>query len=575
MRSRKWRRTLALVCAPLLAFATATLAVPTPASAATTTVINFDDVNNGTLPVDHYASLGVHIADAYVWVGGGTAEYPYYSGTHRIFPNWISNSNITAFTTSFDQGQSEVGGWFAGPSGRDIWITCADGDGTTLGTSGHVTMNGTSYTYVSVTATGIRSCSFTGEGTPEGRLFVMDNLTFVTPGTATVPGVPTDLQATPGDGQVGLTWTAPADGGATITSYTVGYKPTADSSWSTTTSASASKTVTGLTNGTSYDFKVLAHNSVGDGAYSGVVSATPVAAATVPGVPTDLQATPGDGQVGLTWTAPGDGGAAIDQYTVAYQVSGSGSWSTTTSASASKTVTGLTNGTSYDFKVLAHNSVGDGAYSGVVSATPVAAATVPGVPTDLQATAGDGQVGLTWTAPADGGATITGYTVAYKPTATKGNKWLTLASSGTTTSVTGLDNNTEYAFKVLATNAVGDGLYSDPATDTPFAVGAPGTPTDVSGGTPTVVGRTLMVDVTWTNTGPASDRYVVTLYAYRLGSKGEPTYREIEQVSVVGLDRTTCAFTGLSLHKAYAFTVTAGNGAGWSAPSAYSAPVGG
>ena len=41
------------------------------------------------------------------------------------------------------------------------------------------------------------------------------------PGDATAPAAPTGLTATAGDGQATVTWTAPADGGSPITSYTV------------------------------------------------------------------------------------------------------------------------------------------------------------------------------------------------------------------------------------------------------------------------------------------------------------------------------------------------------------------
>ncbi|WP_420113850.1 fibronectin type III domain-containing protein, partial [Pseudactinotalea sp.] len=58
-----------------------------------------------------------------------------------------------------------------------------------------------------------------------------------------------------------------------------------------------------------------------------------------------------------------------------------GTWKTvrTVSASArSVTITGLQNGTSYRFRVLARNAVGNGAWSAVVSATPKKPATSSG-----------------------------------------------------------------------------------------------------------------------------------------------------------------------------------------------------
>lgn len=292
-----------------------------------------------------------------------------------------------------------------------------------------------------------------------------------------------------------------------------------------------------------------------------------------PDAPAAPSAVPGNGQVDVSWTAPYDGNAAIESYTVAYRpTSSTSSWSTrnVTAPTTTATITGLTNGTSYDFKVLATNSQGPGDYSPVTSATP---STVPGAPGAPSVTAGNGQVSVSWTAPTTGGSPITGYTVAYQVLGTKGNKWSTVATADTSTTVTGLTNNVQYAFKVSAGNVNGSGAYSPVSTATPYVVSAPGVPIDVTADAAVVTGRTMSTVVHWTNTAPASDRYVVTAYAYRLSSKGTPTYRELVSVTVTGTNRGDCSFTDLSLHKAYVFTVTAGNGDGWSTPSDYSNTV--
>jgi hypothetical protein len=69
--------------------------------------------------------------------------------------------------------------------------------------------------------------------------------------------------------------------------------------------------VKGLTNRTTYSFKVTAVNKAGEGPASGAASATPAAATTKPGPPNGLTASPGNGQVTLSWTAPGSNGGAI------------------------------------------------------------------------------------------------------------------------------------------------------------------------------------------------------------------------------------------------------------------------
>ena len=76
------------------------------------------------------------------------------------------------------------------------------------------------------------------------------------------PGAPTDVVATPGDAQVAVTWTPPSTSGSSpVREYRVASSPTGGSC----TSAIASCTVTGLTNGTAYTFTVEARNDQGWG----------------------------------------------------------------------------------------------------------------------------------------------------------------------------------------------------------------------------------------------------------------------------------------------------------------------
>jgi YVTN family beta-propeller protein len=102
----------------------------------------------------------------------------------------------------------------------------------------------------------------------------------------TGPGSPSALTATAADAAVALSWTAPSsDGGSTVTDYIVQYKASASSAWGTFidgVSTATSARVTGLTNGTAYDFRVSAVNSVGTGAASVAAVATPVAGVAAP-----------------------------------------------------------------------------------------------------------------------------------------------------------------------------------------------------------------------------------------------------------------------------------------------------
>ena len=98
--------------------------------------------------------------------------------------------------------------------------------------------------------------------------------------TPAAPGTPT-LEA--GNTQITASWTAPDDGGASITRYEVDYKETAATAWvrHAPSSTALTRTITGLTNNTSYDVRVRAVNSAGPGSWSSTASATPTPPPTV------------------------------------------------------------------------------------------------------------------------------------------------------------------------------------------------------------------------------------------------------------------------------------------------------
>ena len=107
-------------------------------------------------------------------------------------------------------------------------------------------------------------------------------------GTIITPGAPGGVSATGGNTQATVSWTAPWNGGAAITAYTITATPL-DGSLSTLTASCTSSpcTVTGMTNGAPYTVTVTAANSVGTSpASSGVtVAAYPTSLFTSAAVP--------------------------------------------------------------------------------------------------------------------------------------------------------------------------------------------------------------------------------------------------------------------------------------------------
>jgi hypothetical protein len=92
-----------------------------------------------------------------------------------------------------------------------------------------------------------------------------------------VPGAPTNVQASGGNAQATITFTAPDNGGLTITSYTVVASPGGNSA----SGSSSPITITGLTNGTSYTFTAYATNAAGNSPVSSASNSV-IPTATIP-----------------------------------------------------------------------------------------------------------------------------------------------------------------------------------------------------------------------------------------------------------------------------------------------------
>lgn len=138
---------------------------------------------------------------------------------------------------------------------------------------------------------------------------------------ATVPGAPTGLSVVASSGQLTVSFSAPSsNGGSPIEVYTATCTPTTGTAVSASGSASPI-VVAGLTNGTTYSCTVVAKNAVGSGPASAAASGTPQASgggssggggstATVPGAPTALVLTRGNGSISVAFTAPSSNGGA-------------------------------------------------------------------------------------------------------------------------------------------------------------------------------------------------------------------------------------------------------------------------
>ncbi|HEY3238886.1 MAG TPA: Ig-like domain-containing protein [Acidimicrobiia bacterium] len=180
----------------------------------------------------------------------------------------------------------------------------------------------------------------------------------------TAPAVPAGLTASPGDGQVSVSF--PAVSAADLAGYDLRMKATSSSTWGTpVASATPGRVFTGLVNGTSYDFQVRSRDNLGNAsAWSATASATPAGGDTVaPSAPGGLTVSDRTRtSFRVCWTA------STDNVGVAgYRVSRNGTQVATTTSTC-YLMQGLTRNTSYTVAVRAYDAAGNVSAAGTIQA---------------------------------------------------------------------------------------------------------------------------------------------------------------------------------------------------------------
>ncbi|NHC16396.1 fibronectin type III domain-containing protein, partial [Motilibacter deserti] len=406
-------------------------------------------------------------------------------------------------------------------------------------------LNGTPYTFTVVA----KNAQGTGIASAPSAL--------VTP--RTVPGVPTNVYTQRGDRTVAVHWWVPGTGGGTISKFLVRAYD-ADGRLAKTEEVlgfTDHGEVTGLTQGKAYTFTVSAVNEAGAGPASPATD--PVTIAGYPEKPYDVTAVAGDRKARVTWTYPVDNDAAITRWVVATydEVGNLVKITDVGGAAPSGTVTGLVNGERYRFGVWAVNPIGSSDRSELTTlATPVPP-TAPGTPGDVRSTPGDGELTVSWSAPADdfAAAPVTGYVLDVYTNSELVRTVTVDDPAALSKTVTGLRNGTPYVVKVRATSTAGDGLgvLAAPATPRVTHV-APGAPTDV-----TAVAGNGEATVSW-KAPAATGGAPLTGYTVVATPGGLAT--------LVGPDATSVVVKGLANGTRYSFTVTASTAHGTSAASA-------
>ena len=202
-----------------------------------------------------------------------------------------------------------------------------------------------------------------------------------------------------------VTWSAAVENGYPVTGYyavaSTRICSQLDASSFKDTDASVRTATFNLQRGVRYYACVLAKSSLGNGPWG---QAGPVLLADPPSAPTNLSPTDHTAtSVSLSWSAASGNGSDVTAYSVQFTADGSWqTWGNVTTTSA--TVTGLTTGKEYQFRVAAINEIGGGEWSAV---TKESASSVPAAPVLRLSEWSRTNIKIVWALPANNGAPIT------------------------------------------------------------------------------------------------------------------------------------------------------------------------
>jgi fibronectin type 3 domain-containing protein len=307
-------------------------------------------------------------------VAGGEGSTPYRSGitSFAFTDTGLTNGTKYYYQVSGTNGpsqsalSSEVS---ATPSGTitSQWTFCASEDGTCTFQGTRRVRYGAPGQYSILTKTSPVPCNNATFGDP--AVGADKTCEYETVSIAPTLAAPQNVQATAGDAQVNLSWSATSG----ATAYNV-YRSTVAGGEGTTPYRSGltspSFTDTGLINGTRYYYRVSATDGTSESALSSEVSAVPNLASPTglaPVPPSGLRYSIAGRNVRLSWTQSTS--SAITGNNVYRSTSASGPFTTPIaklSATTSYNDNGGTSGVTYYYVVTAVNANGESAFSNMI-----------------------------------------------------------------------------------------------------------------------------------------------------------------------------------------------------------------
>ena len=307
--------------------------------------------------------------------------------------------------------------------------------------------------------------------------------------TLSAPDAPRAPRLSSGSsGTLNVAWNLPTNLGSTIfiTEFDVRWRAGSSGSYTelnhrhSILSSAPSVTISNLINGQTYEVQVRARNAIGMSDWSPVATGSPSSTQPntgTPDAPTGLTASfPSSRALNLSWGIPNDNGSAIIDYQLRWKLASEVSYpsanlvtSPLSSLSSGGVVDGgtlgnLRNTIAYDVQVRARNAVGYSAWSAELQSIPFG---LPDAP-PFTLSPGDGQIVVSWQAPADnGGWPIIGYRVEWQLASSgvsgvvdsSGVNFL-LDRNDRSYTIQGLSNNMVYDVRVFAFNRLGLGGFS-------------------------------------------------------------------------------------------------------------------
>ena len=376
-----------------------------------------------------------------------------------------------------------------------------------------------------------------------------------------------------GASRVALSWTMPSGNAVPVQSWELEHSANGVN-WSRLATAPASDgmsyTHSGLSPGDFRHYRVRAVTALGHGPWSESATAT-----TAAGAPRLTASANGPNEIALSWSKPG-GDAEIFEYQIERKTEGI-DWVhhavVYPETGTSWVDAGLTAGGTWSYRVRAISLSGghtlEGEWSAEASATTDSGGPA-NAPTGLTATAdGENRIDLSWTAPAAGGGSVTGYRVEHSTDEGESKTWERVATLGNVTSYshTGLMSGTDHYYRVAALSGRQGGPFSDASSVATTA----GTPTTVPGMPEdlrvTGVDRNR-VSIAWS---PPADNggARVTGYEYRYWGPCAPDPNDLCESESRRVSGTAVTVSGLNVAGTYDFRVRAVNAVGageWADP---------